>query len=75
MDESPVFMTYYMKSRVLVTTPNRQYIFVTRNNICGAMVEPDDVEFVLNKRGGCCGQSKRGVFRVGSDAERVRWES
>lgn len=75
MDETNVFMRYYMLTRLYVKVPSGQeYIFVTRHNICGSMVHPDDVEFIKSKRGGCCGQSRAGVFTVGSERDRERWQ-
>ena len=76
MSDDYVFMQYYMPSRVLVNAPSgRSYVFVTKHNICGAMVHPDDVEFISNKRGGCCGQQRTGVFFVGGDRSKSKWEA
>lgn len=69
-------MRYYMQSRLIVKCPSgNEYLFVTQHNICGALVDPADVDFIAAKRGGCCGQRRAGVFRVGTDTERKKWEA
>jgi hypothetical protein len=43
-----------------------QYVFTVRNGISLVFVQPEDVQPLLDKRGGCCNKKKR-LFGLASD--------
>lgn len=66
-------LVYYQPIQKLVTVQNEQYVFVVKNNISLSYVRPEHVHHIENIRGGCCGQSRKGVFRKATDQEVRLW--
>lgn len=66
-------LVYYQPIQKLITVRDTQYVFVVKCNISLAYINPEHVDSILNIRGGCCGQSKRGVFRRATDQEIRLW--
>lgn len=59
--------------RIIQNTPSKtEYVFITRANICMGWVNPIDVQYILNIKGGCCGQ-KRNVFSYANEDDVRRW--
>ena len=69
-----IAVRYYQSSRALITkTPSgKEYVAVTQANICLAWIDPDDVENILARKGGCCGK-KRQLFSLASEDDVRRW--
>lgn len=49
-----------------------EYVAVTQANICMAWIDPDDVDFILAKKDGCCG-GKRQSFYLANESDVRRW--
>jgi hypothetical protein len=51
-----------------------EYVFITRNNICAAEVDDEDVPRILAIKESCCGNtSKRTVYRILGPDEAPEW--
>ncbi len=72
-ENDPEPLVYYQCVQKLVTIRKKQYVFMIKYNISLAYIEPEHVDSILNMRGGCCGNNKRGIFRMASDQEIRIW--
>lgn len=52
----------------------KEYVAVTEANICLAWVDPVDVDFILSKRGGCCGKKQQSFF-LANESDVRRWKN
>lgn len=74
MDENKEPIVYYQPVNKLITMGDgTQYFFSVQKDISLAYVEPEHVDNLLNKRGGCCGSNKKGIFRRATDQEIRIW--
>lgn len=60
--------------KYVVCPSGRQYVFMPNHNISIAFVNPDDVQYVINKKVGCCGNQKYS-FHVATPEEYNTWIS
>jgi hypothetical protein len=73
-EQEQVAIQYYQNMRHMVTCPNgHQYVFVVEANICLSWVAKEDVDYILNLKGGCCGQKKAGVYVRANESSIRRW--
>lgn len=68
-----VAIRYYQPGKIITKCGQVTYIFVTYANICMTWVKPDDVPCILNKKGGCCGQKRPGIFTYANASTARRW--
>jgi len=68
-----VLLKYYQQGRIITRCASMDYVFVTQANICASWVKEEHVGCILNKRGGCCGQKRPGVFSYANAADARRW--
>lgn len=74
MDTNKEPITYYQPINKFVTMGDgTQYVFSCKKDISLCYVEPKHVESLLNKRGGCCGKKKKGIFRRATDQKIRLW--
>jgi len=66
-------IVYYQTINKLVKVGDESYFFAVKCNISLCYVKPEHVDHFLNIRGGCCGKSKKGVFRKATDQEIRLW--
>jgi hypothetical protein len=66
-------MKYYNPGRIITRCAQHDYVFITQANICASWVEEAHVGCILNKRGGCCGQKRPGIFTYANAADARRW--
>jgi hypothetical protein len=48
--------------------PDKDYLFITRNNVCLAWIDPEDVEKVLATRRRCCGTTVQQFYLASDEA-------
>lgn len=68
-----VAIRYFRRTRIMVSCRSSQYVFVTKANICMAWIPEKHAQCILNKRGGCCGQQRPGVFKYANSAAVRQW--
>jgi len=69
-----IAVKYRQPGQVLITggPSGKEYVAVTEANICLAWVDQRDVEFILGKKGGCCGKKQKAFSLANADDVR-RW--
>lgn len=70
----PKPIVYYQPIQKFVRVQGAEYVFVVKRNISLAYIEPENVQAILDQRGGCCGQSKKGIFREATEQEVRLWK-
>lgn len=70
----PKPIVYYQPIQKLVRVQDERYVFVVRRNISLAYIDPEHVQSILDMRGGCCGQSRTGIFREATEQEIRLWK-
>lgn len=68
-----VAIRYHQPAQVVTECGPRQYIFVPKANLSIAWVPQSDAQCVLDKRGGCCGQRRPGVFTYANASHVRQW--
>jgi len=66
-------MKYYQPGRIMTRCANYDYAFITQANICASWVQEAHVGCIQNKKGGCCGQKRPGIFSFANAADARRW--
>jgi len=66
-------MKYYQPGKVITRCNRFDYYFTTRANICMDWIQEQHVGCILNKRGGCCGQKRPGIFTYANASDVRRW--
>lgn len=59
--------------RLVQVSGGGDYMFVSRNNITLAWVDPADVPKILGLRDGCCGGKKKPAFTYALEHDVPRW--
>lgn len=55
-------------------TPSyRGYKFVTQHCVCLCWVNNEDVQRILDIKGGCCGNKKSGIYRLANEMQVRVW--
>jgi len=73
LEDGSLAMKHYKSGKILTACGKMEYVFMTQANICMSWVNAQDVECILNKRGGCCGQSRPGIFSFANASDVRRW--
>jgi hypothetical protein len=73
MEDGSLAMKYYNPGKIMTRCNQYDYIFVTQAQICMTWVQEEHVGCILNKRGGCCGQKRPGVFSYANASDVRRW--
>lgn len=73
-EQGQIAVKYRQPGQVLISgcPSGNEYVAVTQANICLAWIEPEDVDFVLAKKGGCCGK-KQQAFHLANESDVRRW--
>jgi hypothetical protein len=66
-------MKYYNPGRIMTRCNQYDYIFITEANICASWVKEEHLGCIQNKKGGCCGQRRPGVFSFANASDARRW--
>lgn len=72
-DAGDYAMKYYSPGKVITRCNQYDYVFMTQANICMSWVQEEHIGCILNKRGGCCGQKRPGIFTYANAADVRRW--
>jgi hypothetical protein len=75
-EQGDIAVKYRQLGNVLLqgNPSSKEYVAITQANICLAWVDPDDVDFILAKKDGCCGGKRQSFFLAnGSDVR--RWKN
>jgi hypothetical protein len=72
-DNGSFAMKYYQPGKIMTQCSRHDYIFMTFANINMTWILPEHVQCILDKRGGCCGQRRPGVFSYANAADTRRW--
>lgn len=69
-----IAVKYRQPGRVLLqhNPSKKEYVAITRANICMAWVDPQDVDHILRKVGGCCGKKQK-AFSLANPDDVRRW--
>ena len=51
--------------------PDKAYLFTTRNNVCLAWIDPEDVDTVLATKRHCCGTEVQQFYLASDEAARI----
>lgn len=73
-EKNEVAVKYRQPGQVLLigNPSGRQYVAITQANICLVWINPEDVDFILAKKDGCCG-GKRQSFYLANESDVRRW--
>lgn len=73
-DQGWVGIKYYQPGQPYIrnTPSGQEYIGITKANICFFWCNPLDLEYMFNKRGGCCGKRKQ-LFHYANESDVRRW--
>ena len=72
--QGQVAMKYLQSTQKLITVAHKkQYVFVPRANISMAWIEKQDVPSVLAIKKGCCGGTKKSIFKYANVDDVRRW--
>lgn len=73
IEDGSIAMKYYQTVKIMTQCSRIDYIFMVFANINIAWISPEHVQCILDKRGGCCGQRRPGVFSYANAADARRW--
>ncbi len=68
-----VALKRYQTINKLVTAGRKEYMFITKHNICLAWIRPEHVGQVLAVMKECCTGSKKPMFCYASETDVRRW--
>ena len=68
-----VALKRYQTINKLVTAGGKEYMFMTKHNICLAWVRPEHVGQVLSIMKGCCDGKKKPMFCYADETAIRRW--
>ena len=68
-----VALKRYQTINKLVTAGGKEYMFITKYNICLAWIRPEHVGQVLSIKKECCSGSKKPMFCYASETAVRRW--
>jgi hypothetical protein len=67
-------VVYFMPIQKMITLPSgKQYVFKVDRSISLAWIKPEDLDQMLDVRGGCCGNTLNHIIRFASSSDVGLW--
>jgi hypothetical protein len=75
--ETEVALRYHQEGQVFLSNnpTGKEYVATTSGNVCLVWVDERDVDFILAKKGSCCGGTKKQLFHITDETHIRRWEN